>query len=307
MFSAQYHKSLVTRFGLHVAMTRRSDTVGNILTEPTDLLTQSQQAPILGLKLGGLSPKDWKTSLAGLQDLSLLADDSDIGLAKWKEAERRLSADIEPRFVASSEYSRSNIAIGTSWSRDTRVWSDYRGPRTGALMVLSLTAGFNTPGSNVLLDHSESDSLRTDVASGIDRLTASWLFVTHRRVGFLDFAWRAQGLLNAGQQSLTYGLGGIHSLSGIGSGSIRSQRIAWTNAEMRVPLWDYGRFSVRIPQLVFPAADGFLFYDAGIADGISGVHSYGVGLRLKMGFLAYEWRHQLRSGLRNQSGLTLAW
>jgi hypothetical protein len=30
-------------------------------------------------------------------------------------------------------------------------------------------------------------------------------------------------------------------------------------------------------------------------------------LRLKMGFLTYEWRRQLRDGFRNQSGLTLAW
>jgi hypothetical protein len=307
MFSAQYHKSLVTRLGFHLAVTRRSDTVGDILTQPTDLAMQSEQAPILGLQLGGLSPQAWKMSLAGLQDLSLLANDSSIGLAQWKDAERRLSADVEPRFAASSEYTRSNIAIGTSWSRDTRVWSDYRGPRAGALFVLSLTAGFNTPGSNVLLDHSESDSLRTQVSSGIDRVTASWLFVTHRRLAFLDLAWRVQGLMNTGHQSLTYGLGGIHSLSGVEPGSIRSDRIAWTNAEVRVPLWDYGRFSVRIPQLVFPAADGFLFYDAGIADGISGLHSYGVGLRLKMGFLTYEWRHQLRSGLQNQGGLTLAW
>jgi len=306
MFSAQYHKSLVTRLGFHVALARRSDTIGDIV-QPNELMMQNQQAPVLGLQFRGLSPLSWKTSFGGLDDLSLLTDNSAAGLSQWQEAERRVSADLEPRFVASSEYTRSNIAVGTSWSRDTRVWSDYRGPRSGALLVLSLTAGFNTPGRNVFLDQSQSDSLRTDVASGIDRLTASWLFVTHRRVSFLDFAWRMQGLLNEGHQSLTYGLGGIHSLSGIPSGSIRSQRIAWTNAEMRVPLWDYGRFSLRLPQLVFPAADGFLFYDGGIADGISGVHSYGVGLRLKMGFLTYEWRHQLRSDLHNQSGLTLAW
>jgi hypothetical protein len=28
---------------------------------------------------------------------------------------------------------------------------------------------------------------------------------------------------------------------------------------------------------------------------------------LKMGFLTYEWRRQLRQGFRNQSGITLAW
>jgi len=59
--------------------------------------------------------------------------------------------------------------------------------------------------------------------------------------------------------------------------------------------------------LVFPAGDGFVFYDSGIANGKSGIHSYGVGLRLRLGFLAYEWRHPSRSGLRNQNGISLTW
>ena len=307
MLSAQFHRSLVTRWGVQIAASRRTDTLGDILTQPTDTPLQTSQSPIFGLQLGGFSPDKWSTSIAGLQDLSILTDNSSMGLAQWKEAETRLSAEIEPRFVPSSEYSRSNITIGTSWSRDTRVWADYRGPRAGALFTASLSAGFDAPGSTVLLDGAQADSLQSRVASGLDRLTASWLFVAHRRVSIVDLAWRVQGLANIGQQAFAYGLGGIHSLSGIGTGSIRSQRIAWTNAEARVPLWDYGHFSLRIPQLVFPAADGFLFYDAGIAGGTSGIHSYGVGLRLKMGFLTYEWRRQLRDGFRNQSGITLAW
>ena len=307
MLSAQFHKSLVTRLGLHISMSKRTDTIGDILTQPADTPLQNTQTPIFGLQLGGLSPDKWSHSIAGLQDLAILTDNSSIGLAQWKEAETRLSADIEPRFVPSAEYSRSNITVGTSWSRDTRVWADYRGPRSGALFVASISAGFDAPGSNLLLDSSQGDSLQTRVGSGIDRVTASWLFVAHRRLSVIDLAWRVQGLVNGGQQAFTYGLGGIQSLSGISNGVIRSQGIAWTNAEARVPLWDYGSFSLRIPQLVFPAADGFAFYDAGISAGTSGLHSYGVGVRLKMGFLTYEWRRQLRDGLHNQSGITLAW
>jgi hypothetical protein len=307
MFSAQYHKSLITRIGFNISASRRTDTIGDILTQPTDIPLQTNQAPILALRFGGLSPRTWNHSIAGLSDLSLLAEDSPTALAQWQEAERKVSADIEPRFVPSAEYARSNITVGSSWSRDTRVWADYRGPRHGALLVFSLSAGFDAPGSNILLNSTQDDSLRQSVGAGLDRVTASWLFVAHRRASIIDFAWRVQGLINEGSQALTYGLGGLHSLSGISSGSIRSQRIAWTNAEARVPLWDYGHFSLRIPQLVLPAADAFAFYDAGISGGTSGLHSYGVGVRLKMGFLTYEWRRQLRDGLRNQSGLTLAW
>lgn len=307
MFSAQYHKSLVTRIGFNISASRRTDTLGDILTLPNEIPLQTSEAPILGLQFGGLSPRTWNHSIAGLSDLSLLAEDSPTALAQWQEAERKVSASVEPRFVPAAEYARSNVTVGTSWSRDTRVWADYRGPRHGALLVFSLSAGFDAPGNNILLNSSQGDSLRQRVGAGLDRVTASWLFVAHRRLSVIDLAWRVQGLVNEGTQALTYGMGGLHSLSGISSGSIRSQRIAWTNAEARVPLWNYGRFSLRIPQLVFPAADAFAFYDAGIADGISGLHSYGVGVRLKMGFLTYEWRRQLRNGLQNQSGLTLAW
>jgi len=32
-----------------------------------------------------------------------------------------------------------------------------------------------------------------------------------------------------------------------------------------------------------------------------------VGLRLRLGILAFEWRQMLRSGLRNENGFTAAW
>jgi len=78
------------------------------------------------------------------------------------------------------------MTVGTSWSRDTRVWADYRGPRNGALLVFSLSAGFNAPGSSILLNSSQQDSLQQNVGAGLDRVTASWLFVAHRRASIID-------------------------------------------------------------------------------------------------------------------------
>ena len=72
-------------------------------------------------------------------------------------------------------------------------------------------------------------------------------------------------------------------------------------------LWDYSTWRLPVRALMFPAADGFLYVDGGVADGASPMLSYGLGLRLRLGFLAFEWRRPLRDDQRDQRGLTFLW
>ena len=124
---------------------------------------------------------------------------------------------------------------------------------------------------------------------------------------FYGATFRCRGLLNDGPQALVYGLGGIYSVSGYPSALIRSHSVAWSNAEARVQLWDYSAWRVPIHSLVIPAADGFLYADTGVARGTSPLFSAGLGLRLRLGFLAFEWRRPFRTGQESQRGLALLW
>ncbi|MFQ5601086.1 MAG: hypothetical protein ACE5G2_11110, partial [Candidatus Krumholzibacteriia bacterium] len=307
LFSAQYHKSLVTRFGFGLSVTRRTDATGRIVARQEDTSIQQSDAPVLGLQLPRFDPRSWRLSLGGVPNLSMLTDRSPAAMAKWGEAERVATRQAETEFLPTQEYVRSNVTLGGNFSRDTRVWSDVRGPHSGALFVVSASAGVNTPGSRTDLNSAQGDSLRQHVASGLDRVSVAALFLTHRRLRFLDLAFRVRGFANDGHQALVYGLGGIYSVAGFSRGFIRSERIAYANLEARAQLWDYSAIRLPIHHLVLPAADGFLFVDAGAADGAEAIYSYGIGLRLRFGFLAWEWRRLLRAGLRNQNGLTFVW
>ena len=145
------------------------------------------------------------------------------------------------------------------------------------------------------------------MGAGLDRVEGSWLFLTHHRLSFVDLAFRFRGLVNGGPQALVYGLGGIQSISGYPRGGLRSERVSWTNTEARVPLWDYSSWRFPFKSLVLPAADGFLYMDGGVARGLGPLLSYGVGLRLRLGFLAFEWRRPLLEKLSDERGLSFVW
>jgi hypothetical protein len=306
LFSAQYHKSLVTRIGAGVSLSYRTQATGRIEADVAQTLREPLEAPVLGLELGGLRPRSWQTTWFGVSRLGLLRDRSPAALGEWTAAARTQAA-TEERFVAEQEYVRPSLGLGTSLSRDTRVWADYRGPHSGTLLVLDVSGGVHAPGHTTTLTASGDDSVRVRRGAGLERLAGSWLLVTHRRAGFVDLALRCRGLLNDGPQALVYGLGGIYSVSGYPTALVRSHGVAWTNAEARVQLWDYSAWRVPFRGLVFPAADGFVYTDAGVARGVEPLCSWGVGLRLRLGFLAFEWRKALRAGHEDQRGISLLW
>jgi hypothetical protein len=306
LLSAQYHRSLVTRLGLALAATRSSDALGTVRAVEPEPQVAEGAAPVLGLQLHGLHPASWTASLAGVPRLSMLQERSPAALEAWTLAVQG-QRDRDEEFAPTLEFVRPAFRLGGSLSRDTRVWSDYRGPDSGSLLVLDVSTGVSAPGTRTFLNTAGADSTREDVPAGIERLAGSWLFLTHHRVGFVDLAFRCRGLLNDGPQALTYGLGGLYSVAGYLSGEVRSERIAWANTEARAQLWDYSTWKLPIRSLVFPAADGFLYVDSGVAAGAEPLLSYGVGLRLRLGFLAFEWRRPLRDGQRNQRGLAFVW
>jgi hypothetical protein len=307
-FTAQYHKSLVTRLGLGLSLTRRTDSRGHLVAREEDTSLQQSEAPILKLQFEGLDPRSWRSAVGGVSDLSLLTRESPTALARWTDLQRQSTAGlVQAEFLPTSEYVRPNLGLATNFSRDTRVWSDFRGPRTGSLFLLSVATGFNAPGSQTLLNSTQGDSLTERVGAGLDRVSAAMLWVVHRRISVVDLALRTRLLANDGPQALVYGLGGLHSVAGFPRGFMRSERVAYANLEARLQLWDYARLRNPIYNFVLPAGDGFLFYDGGVAHGSSSIHSYGIGLRLRLGFLAYEWRRLFRAGLHNQNGITLTW
>src|SRR5207247_1709674 len=108
-------------------------------------------------------------------------------------------------FLPTRDYVRPNASLGFSWSRDTRVWSDYRGPNSGTLFVVDMAGGLNARGTRTMFSSTtHQDSLRSRAAGGLDRVSESWLLVTHRRASFLDLAFRWRGLLNHGPEALVY-------------------------------------------------------------------------------------------------------
>jgi hypothetical protein len=307
LLGAQYHKSLVTRLGFGIAAAHRSDTDGDLIVRSDNAAVTSMETPVLAAQLGGIDPGSWKLGIGGVQDLSMLADVSSVGLAQFENAARELAASDQREFIPSVEYARSNLTLGVNLSRDTRVWSDYRGPRTGSLLTITASTAFNAPGDITYLDVAQHDSLQQHVAAGLDRIGVAAMFLTHRRITFLDLAWRTRAFADNGPGELIYGIGGLYSVAGFPRGFLRSPRVAYTNLEVRAPLWNYGLVPLPIRAVTLPAGEGFLFVDAGIAEGSGSIYSYGVGLRLRLGFLTYEWRHLLRDGLRNQNGLVMAW
>lgn len=306
LLSAQYHKSLVTRIGAGLAIARRSEADGAVVVRTEEATREPVAAPVLGLELGGIRPAAWAASLCGVPRLEGLLDRSPAAMGTWTQALAEKTSR-EEEFVASLDYVRPNVSAGLTLSRDTRVWFDYRGPDSGSLLVLQVSGGVDAPGRRTYQSAAGTDSLREHVGSGLDRVAGSWLFLTHRRAAFVDFAFRCRGLLNDGPQAILYGLGGIYSVSGYPRAGVRSHGVAWSNAEARVQLWDYSRWRLPVPGMVFPAADGFLYLDAGLAQGAEALHSYGLGLRLRLGFLAFEWRHPLRAGQPDQRGLAFLW
>jgi hypothetical protein len=159
--------------------------------------------------------------------------------------------------------------------------------------VLSFSTGFNAPGTRTYASGAEQDSLSEKVAAGLDRIAASVLFAAHRRLGPIDLAFRGRALANDGPGALIYGLGGISTLAGVPIGFIRSPQVAYTNVEARMQILDHAVARLPLYKLPLPALDGFLFLDSGTGSGSRSLSSYGVGLRLRYGFLAYEWRHPL--------------
>jgi hypothetical protein len=307
LLSGQYHQSLVSRVGLALAVTRRTDTEGKILASESESTVLAAEAPVLEMQMPRLDPRAWRLALGGVPNVSLLTDRSATAMRQWAEADRAHAARAEREFLPTQEYVRPNAEVGLSFSRDTRVWSDARGPRAGSLWLVSVASGFNAPGMRTELNGAKQDSVQHRVTAGLNRVSFAALLVKHQRLGHLDLAFRGRALLNDGPQALIYGLGGMYSVSGYPTGFIRSERIAYANFEVRAQIWDYSRLRLPVYALTLPATDAFIFYDAGIAEGAPAIYSYGVGVRLRLGFLAYEWRHLIRNGLRNQNGLVLVW
>jgi hypothetical protein len=255
----------------------------------------------------GVDPRGWGLSWAGVSDPALLVDDAPGSAARWGETQKQISAAAEQLFQPTETYVRPNASIGLSYSRDTRVWSDMRGPSAGSLFIIGASSGFNATGSRLYLDGSEQDSLQVDVPPGLDRIAMDMLFLTHRRLGPLDLAFRVRAYANSGPQSVVYGVGGLYSVSGYPRGFLRGERVAYANSEVRLQFWNYSRARIPILSPVLPAGEGFFFVDGGTATDSPFIYSYGVGLRLRLGILAFEWRQMLRSGLRNENGFTAAW
>ncbi|HZL85218.1 MAG TPA: hypothetical protein VFD07_07585 [Candidatus Krumholzibacteria bacterium] len=306
LFSAQYHQSLVTRWGAALSVTQRTDTRG-LYFRAEDITLKEPEAPVAAFRAPGLDPRSWNLSCGGVGDPAMLLDRSPAGIERWAETEKLAARDAEMIFQPTETYVRPNAEIGVSYSRDTRVWSDTRGPRTGSLFVATLSSGFNAWGTRNFFDAAENDSLSLDMPPGLDRMSLNLLFLTHRRVAFFDVALRARAYLNDGPQSLVYGVGGLYSVAGFPQGFLRGEQVAYSNLEVRAPFWDYSRFRMPVWSPVLPAAEGFFYADAGIATHSRNIYSYGVGLRLRYGMLSFEWRQPLRSGLANQNGFTAAW
>ncbi len=306
LFSAQYHQSLVTRWGTALSLTRRTDTRG-LYFRADDITLKEPEAPVAAFRAPGLDPRSWNFSWGGVTDPALLLDRSPAGIERWAETEKVAARDAQMIFQPTETFVRPNAEVGLSYSRDTRVWSDTRGPSAGSLFVAMLASGFNAWGTRNYIDTAENDSLSFDVPPGLDRVSLNLLFLTHRRVAFFDVALRARAYLNDGPQSLVYGVGGLYSVAGFPQGFLRGEQAAYTNVELRAPFWDYSRFRMPVWSPVLPAAEGFFFCDAGIATHSRNIYSYGVGLRLRYGMLSFEWRQPLRSGLANQNGFTAAW
>jgi hypothetical protein len=306
LLSAQYHQSLVTRLGLGMTITRRSDATGRVEIPADQTQHAASEAPVLELQFAGLHWRDWLAAPFGVSSLALLQERSPAALQAWQDA-AQTQAQRNEKFVVEQDYVRPAFGLGASLSRDTRVWSDYRGPNSGLLLVLDVSGGVHTPGSNIIAGASGTDSVRTSHGKGLEEVAGSWLLLTHHRAAFVDLAFRCRGLLNDGPQALVYGLGGIYSVSGYPSALVRSHNIAWSNAEARVQLWDYSAWRVPVHSLVIPAADGFLYADTGVARGTSPLFSAGLGLRLRLGFLAFEWRHPFQAGQEPQRGVAFLW
>ena len=306
LLSGQYHKSLVTRFGAALSFTQRTDSRG-LMVRADDLTLREANAPVAGLRLQGLDPREWGLDFGGVEEPALLLDHSDDAAVRWGETERLAAERAQTIFQPTETYARPNAEISSSYSRDTRVWSDVRGPSTGSLLVLTLAAGFNAQGSRTYVNGAQQDSLQLHVGPGLDRISFNALFLMHRRLSFLDVAFRARAYTNDGPQSLIYGVGGLYSVSGFPRGFVRGEKVAYTNLEVRAPFWDYSRFRMPVWRPVLPAAEGFLYCDAGAALHSRAVYSYGVGLRLRYGMLSFEWRQPLRDGLRPENGFTAAW
>jgi hypothetical protein len=307
LISGEYHQSLVSRVGLGLALTHRTDTEGKVVAREQETTMQAADAPILKMEMPRLDPRAWHLALGGVPNQALLTDRSPVAMAKWAEADRMNAARRDREFLPTQQYVRPNMELGMSFSRDTRIWSDARGPRAGSLWLVSMASGFNAPGTRTLLNGAQEDSLQQRVTAGLNRVAFAALFLKHRRLGHLDLALRGRALLNDGPQAFIYGLGGLYSVSGYPTGYLRGERIAYVNLEVRAQILDYSRLRLPVRHLTLPAADTFFFYDGGVAAGASAIHSYGLGVRLRLGFLAYEWRHMLRGGLRNQNGLALVW
>jgi hypothetical protein len=306
LFSAQYHKSMVTRFGFGMSAGRRTNAQGNVVAREQDTTVHQSEAPVLALQMQQLQPRSWNFAVAGVPEQELLTDRSPTALARWAEVGRELATQHE-EFIPSQEYVRPNLELSVGLSRDTRVWTDVRGPRSGSLFLLGLSTGFNAPGTRRYVSTAQADSTSAEVAGGLDRVAITALFAAHRRLGPLALAFRGRALANEGPGAFTYGLGGIATLAGVPSGTIRAQQVAYANAEARMQLLDYNAIRLPVRFLPVPAADGFVFMDSGVGAHAPGISTYGVGLRLRYGFMAYEWRHPLRAGLDDQHGLLLTW
>ena len=64
MLSGQYHQSLVTRFGAALSLTKRTDARG-LVVRADDLTLREANAPVAGLRLQGLDPREWGFAFGG--------------------------------------------------------------------------------------------------------------------------------------------------------------------------------------------------------------------------------------------------
>ena len=161
-----------------------------------------------------------------------------------------------------------------SYIHDNSIWTN-TGPIEGTRINISIGNTFDFAFSNV------------NYITGL--LDIRYYYRTSLRTAY---AVRFLSLFNEGRETRQFFFGGSWDLRGYPRWSLRGRRIFLLSQEFRFPLIDL--IGVRLPyfSLGFSQIRGALFFDVGKAwnnDFGTPLGSFGVGMRLPLGFLALRW------------------
>ncbi|RMH64697.1 MAG: hypothetical protein D6677_04025 [Calditrichaeota bacterium] len=146
--------------------------------------------------------------------------------------------------------------------------------------------------------------------NNVNYLTGLFDFRYYQRLSLrTSYAVRLYTLFNAGKEARQFYFGGSWDLRGVPRWSLHGQRIFLVSQEFRFPLVDAVGVKLPFLSLGFRSIRGAVFLDAGNAwnDTLTSVRgSYGLGVRLPLGFLVLRWDFGRRTDFRDwdQGGFT---